>query len=81
MQLLTKVKTLQLILIKIFGIINIGSEIMDKKLFAELMKALQEAIEYERGQKDGLDNSSNNLGSGDGSRRLPIRRKNRKTER
>ena len=77
MQLLTKVKTLQLILIKIFSIINIGSEIMEKKLFEELMKALQEAIEYERSQKDGLDN---NLGSGDGSRRLPLRRKNPKGE-
>ena len=53
---------------------------MDKKLFAELMKALQEAIEYERSQKDGLDNSSNNLGSGDGSCRLPLHRKNRKIE-
>ena len=51
---------------------------MDKKLFEELMKALQEAIEYERSQKDGLDNIDNNLGSGDGSGRLPIRRKNRK---
>ena len=54
---------------------------MDKKLFEELMKALQEAVEYERSQKDGLDNSGNNLGSGDGSRRLPLRRKNPKGER
>ena len=51
---------------------------MEKKLFEELKKALQEAIEYERSQKDGLDNNDNNLGSGDGSRRLPLRRKNPK---
>jgi hypothetical protein len=69
-----------LILIKNFGIINIGSEIMDKKLFEELKKALKEALEYERSQKDGLVDTDSNLGSGDGSGRLPVRRKNPKGE-